>query len=215
MTPDQPASARRIHPKHVLFGVLAALTVFVIYNNERFIVDHTDPQWTYYFPVRWLLVPHGLAGLVVLCLGATQFSSRLRHRHPRAHRLLGRCYVIGVAIAAPVGIYITSLHNALPTRIAITTQALLWVLATGMAFYCIRRRRFQQHRHWMIRSYAITLIFLADRVLVAIPWLSDLDGDTSPNILWLCNVLAWVVPTLIVAWPNVVGAADDSGNRLP
>ena len=215
MTPDQPASAWRNHPKHVLFAVLAALTVFVLYHNERFIVDHTDPQWTYYFPVRWLLVPHGLAGLVVLCLGATQFSSRLRQRHPRVHRVLGRCYVIGVAIAAPVGIYITLLHNALPTRIAITTQALLWMLATGIAFYCIRRRRFQQHRHWMVRSYAITLIFLADRVLVAIPGLSDLDGDTSPNILWLCNVLAWVVPTLIVAWPNVVGAADQSGSRLP
>ena len=215
MTPDHPATERRIHPKHVLFAVLAALTVFVVYHNERFIVDHTDPQWTYYFPVRWLLVPHGLAGLVVLCLGATQFSSRLRQRHPRVHRVLGRCYVIGVAIAAPVGIYITSLHNALPTRIAITTQALLWMLATGIAFYCIRRRRFQQHRHWMVRSYAITLIFLADRVLVAIPGLSDLDGDTSPNILWLCNVLAWVVPTLIVAWPNVVGAADQSGRQLP
>jgi uncharacterized membrane protein len=214
MTPDQPAPVRRIHPKHVLFAVLAALTVFVIYNNERFIVDHADPQWTYYFPVRWLLVPHGLAGLVVLCLGATQFSSRLRQRHARVHRVLGRCYVIGVAIAAPVGIYITSLHNALPTRIAVTTQALLWMLTTGMAFYCIRRRRFQQHRHWMIRSYAITLIFLADRVLVAIPWLSDLDGDTSPNILWLCNVIAWVVPTLIVAWPGVFGTSDD-GSRFP
>ena len=214
MTPDQPAAVRRFHPKHALFAVLAAVTIFVVYHNERFIVDHSDPQWTYYLPVRWLLVPHGLAGLVVLCLGATQFSSRLRQRHARVHRVLGRCYVIGVAIAAPLGIYITALHNALPTRIAITTQSLLWMLTTGMAFYCIRRRRFQQHRHWMIRSYAITLIFLADRVLVAIPWLSDLDADTSPTILWLCNVIAWVVPTLIVAWPSVFGAADDAGKPV-
>jgi hypothetical protein len=28
------------------------LTLFVVYNNERFIVDHSDPLWTYYLPVH-------------------------------------------------------------------------------------------------------------------------------------------------------------------
>ncbi len=207
MSSNAPKTLRPFPAKQILFAFIAALALFVVYNNERFIVDHGDPQWTYYLPVRWLLLPHGLAGLLVLCLGATQFSTRLRRRHARVHRILGRCYVIGVAIAAPLGIYITALHNALPTRIAVTTQALLWMLTTGMAFYCIRRRNFEQHRHWMIRSYAVTLIFLTDRVLVAIPWFSDLDGDTSPSILFMCNIIAWVVPTFIVAWPSVFGTA--------
>ena len=121
MTPDPldpPAEARRLDAKHVLFAVLGLLTLFAIYTNERFIVDHTDPLWTYYFSVRWPLVPHGLAGAVVLCLGASQFSSRLRQRHTRIHRILGRCYLIGVAIAAPIAIYITLKHNPLPLQIA-------------------------------------------------------------------------------------------------
>jgi len=215
MRTQPPVRAAHIEAKHVLFGVLGLLTLFVIYHNERFIVDHSDPQWAYYFPVRWLLVPHGLAGALCLCLGASQFSSRLRQRRPFVHRLLGRCYVISVAIAAPMSIYITTLHNALPTRIAITTQALLWLLATGIAFYCIRRRNFQQHRQWMIRSYSITLIFLTDRVLDAIPGLADLDTDTNPTVLWMCNLIAWVVPTLIIAWQNVIHPPETAGVSAP
>jgi uncharacterized membrane protein len=202
-TADQPASARHFNAKHILFGALGLLTLFVIYNNERFIIDHSDPLWTYYLPVRWMLVPHGVAGAIALCLGASQFSSRLRQRHARLHRILGRCYVTGVAIAAPVGIYITIVRNELPLRIAVITQALLWFLTTAVAFYCIRHRNFQQHRQWMIRSYAITLIFVTDRVLDAIPGLSDLDSDASPNIVWLCNIIAWVVPTFIINWQAI------------
>lgn len=200
-------TARRIDPKRIFFGLVGLAALFVLYHNERFIIDHADPSWTYYFPVRRLLIPHGLAGLIALGLGASQFSTRLRHRHARVHRILGRCYVAGVAIAAPMGIYITTRHNAVPTQIAVTTTAILWFLSTAVAFYCIRRRNFQQHRQWMIRSYAITLIFLLVRVIDAVPALNDLDGDPSPNMLWLCNVIAWVVPSFIIAWPNLFGNA--------
>jgi uncharacterized membrane protein len=213
MTPnpsDQSVSASHFGPKHILFAVLGLLALFVIYNNERFIVDHSDPLWTYYLPVRWLLVPHGLAGAMCLCLGATQFSTRLRQRHARVHRVLGRCYVIGVVVAATISLSITMLRNELPLEIAVFTQASLWLLTTAVAFYCIRRRNFREHRHWMIRSYAITLIFLTDRVIDAIPGMSDLDTDASPNMAWLCNVVAWVVPTFIISWQNIVQSRTDT-----
>jgi uncharacterized membrane protein len=213
MTPDPSARdtpSWHFGPKHILFGVLGLLTLFVIYNNERFIVDHSDPLWTYYLPVHWLLLPHGLAGAICLCLGATQFSTRLRQRHGKVHRILGRFYVIAVVVAATISLSITMLRNELPLQIAVFTQASLWLLTTAVAFYCIRRRNFREHRHWMIRSYAITLIFLTDRVIDAIPGLSDLDTDASPNIVWLCNIIAWVVPTFIISWQNIVGSPADT-----
>jgi uncharacterized membrane protein len=216
MTPDpsiRPATGGHVAPKYLLFAVLGLLGLFVIYHNERFIVDHSDPLWTYYFPVRWLLLAHGLGGAVALCLGAPQFSSRLRRRHARVHRFLGRSYVTAVAISAPLGIWVTILRNELPLRIAVITQALLWFLTTAVAFYCIRRRNFEQHRQWMIRSYAITLIFITDRVLDAVPKVTDLDTDASPNIAWLCNVIAWVVPTFIIAWPNLFRSLPSEASR--
>ena len=204
--PDRPTDAGRLGVKHVFFACVGLATLFVISNNERFIVDHADPLWAYYLTVRWALVPHGLAGAVVLCLGASQFSTRLRERHPRVHRILGRCYLIGVAIAASVAIYITLAHNPLPLQVAIFTQAFLWVLASATALYCVRRRNYVLHRQFMIRSYAITLIFVFDRLFDAIPGVIALDADVNPSITWLCNVLAWVVPTYIVAWPALVRA---------
>lgn len=213
MTPDRSnasASMWHLRTKRILFGILGLLTLFVIYNNERFIIDHSDPLWTYYLPVRWLLVPHGITGALALCLGASQFSTRLRQRHARVHRILGRCYVTAVALSAPMGIYVTIMRNELPLRVAVITQATLWFLTTAVAFYCIRRRNFQQHREWMIRSYAITLIFVTDRVLDAIPGLADLDTDASPNIVWLCNIIAWVVPTFIVSWKKIIQSPTDT-----
>jgi uncharacterized membrane protein len=213
MTPDPSArdtSSWHFGPKHILFGAIGLLTLFVIYNNERFIVDHADPVWAYYLPVHWLLVPHGLAGAICLCLGSTQFSTRLRQRHARVHRILGRCYVVSVVVAATISLSITMLRNELPLQIAVFTQASLWLLTTAVAFYCIRRRNFREHRHWMIRSYAITLIFLTDRVIDAIPGISDIDTDASPNVVWLCNIIAWVVPTFIISWQNIVGSPADT-----
>jgi hypothetical protein len=50
--------------------------------------------------VKWLLLPHGIGGALALLIGPLQFSNRLRARHLRLHRILGRFYIGGVAIAA-------------------------------------------------------------------------------------------------------------------
>jgi uncharacterized membrane protein len=208
---DRTTSLGHWTPKHILFAALGLLTLFVLFKDERFIFDHSDPNWTYYFPVRWPLIPHGLAGAVALCLGASQFSTRLRQRHARVHRVLGRCYVAAVAISAPIGVYITMLHDALPEQVAVVTQASLWLTTTAVAYYCIRRRNFLLHRQWMIRSYAVTLIFVIVRLLDAIPGLADLDSDTSPNMIWLSNLIAWVVPTFIISWQDMTRSSPLKG----
>jgi hypothetical protein len=47
-------------------------------------------------------------------------------------------------------------------------------------------------------------------VIDAIPGISDLDTDASPNIAWLCNIIAWVVPTFIISWQNIVQSPADT-----
>jgi hypothetical protein len=56
----------------------------------------------------------------------------------------------------------------------------------------------------MMRSYAVTMIFVVSRVLDAIPVLGRLDTGANPSMIWFCNVLAWVVPTLILQWPTIL-----------
>ena len=81
----------------------------MISHNERFIIDPQSEDWRYFQAVRWWLPVRGLAGVLALFLGPLQFSNRIRQRHLRQHRIVRRCYVGGVPMAAPVAIYVDSL----------------------------------------------------------------------------------------------------------
>src|SRR6476620_7411106 len=96
----------KINAKYVVFSVIAVMTLYVLYHNERFLVEPTNPIWQHYASFKWWLLPHGLAGAAALLLAPMQFSDRLRRRFTRAHRIVGRVYVAGVFILAPLGFYI-------------------------------------------------------------------------------------------------------------
>ena len=102
--------------KRAMFLVLGLMFLFVLWRSERFIIDRSHPDWVYYFPVRWWLIPHGLGGLIALVAGPFQFSSRLRQRHLQFHRMMGRAYLIGVAIAVPFSVYLSLTHSTLAFR---------------------------------------------------------------------------------------------------
>src|SRR5262245_3796174 len=96
----------RFNAKNVVFSVIAIMTVYVLFHNERFLVEPENPVWRRYEPIKWWLMPHGIAGALVLLIAPLQFSDRLRRRFTRLHRLGGLLYVAGVIILAPLGAYI-------------------------------------------------------------------------------------------------------------
>ena len=93
----------RLRPKRLLLGVVGLMFIYVLVHDESFPVNRGDPIWRHYEPFK--LLPHGLAGACALLLGPMRFSDRLRSRFRRVHRVLGRFYLAGVFIAAPLGIY--------------------------------------------------------------------------------------------------------------
>src|SRR5262245_4016760 len=96
----------RFNAKYTVFSVIAIMTVYVLFYNERFLVEPENPVWSRYESFKWWLLPHGIAGALVLLIAPLQFSDRLRRRFPRLHRLGGRLYVASVVILAPLGAYI-------------------------------------------------------------------------------------------------------------
>jgi Predicted membrane protein (DUF2306) len=96
----------RVRPKYLLFGIVGLMLSYVLVHDESFLVNPKDPIWSHYEPFKWWLLPHGIAGACALLLGPMQFSERLRCRFRKLHRVLGRIYVVGVFIAAPLGVYI-------------------------------------------------------------------------------------------------------------
>lgn len=43
--------------------------------------------------------------------------------------------------------------------------AFAWFVTTGMAYISVRRKKIQQHKEWMIRSYVVTFAFISFRML--------------------------------------------------
>src|SRR6266480_239804 len=104
LTPQ--ANPRSIQAKHVFFIIYGLMTLFVLYRYEMPFLDSQAPIWQHFAEVKWWLLPHGLLGAIALFIAPFQFSNRLRQRHLLLHRVLGRIYVAGVAVSAPVAVHI-------------------------------------------------------------------------------------------------------------
>ena len=96
----------KVNAKYVVFSLIGITSTYVLYHNERFIIDSSHPAWQHYGPFKWWLLPHAVFGAIVLLFAPLQFSDRLRKRFAKAHRVIGRFYVAGVFIGAPLGFYI-------------------------------------------------------------------------------------------------------------
>ncbi len=184
-----------LRPKYILAAFIAVMYLYVLWYDERFLVNMKDPKWRHIESFKWILLPHGLASACALILGPLQFSDRLRQRFAKMHRVLGRFYVGGALIGAPMGVYMHyyELTHLYPGNAAFFSgyignifNAFLWVFCTVMAMVFILQGKVQLHRQWMTRSFACALIFLEARFVAGIFRLHGL-GDI---ILWGCVVMA-------------------------
>ena len=195
-------SVLQLRAKYLLFAFIALMIVYVLQHNESFLLNDSDPVWEHYQPIKWWLLPHGLAGATAIFLAISQFSSRIRARHITVHRTLGRIYVGLVVVAAPLGVFIQHLDERTGDprsfTIAAGVDACLWLLATGMAFWCIRTRRIEQHRQWMTRSLAMALVFLEVRVILGITGWETLGVAVVETVVWTCVAFAYPLADVVL-----------------
>lgn len=204
------AATRFLRPKYAVFAAIAAMALVVL-HKDRVIADPADPIWDHYRPFAWWLIPHGIAGLVVLLLGASQFSDRLRRRLPR-HRLVGRIYVGAVLVLVPIGVLIEAIkysHGVASLKLLVATSGFgtLLLIATAMGLAMARRHRLAPHRRWMTRSYAIGLVFLTGRTVDHIPlltrltsWPSDMLESHHVSDLWMYVALSLAAAQVAIWW---------------
>src|SRR5271155_1806235 len=87
--------------KYLLWSVMGLTTIWVIVASEIPLFKRPNEQAALR-AMLWLVLPHAIAGTFALLSGPLQFSSRLRRRNPKLHRILGRLYVGAVFLAAPL-----------------------------------------------------------------------------------------------------------------
>jgi uncharacterized membrane protein len=188
-----PSSDRSIF-KTLLWISIGLTVLFVFITSEVLLVTDYPMYHAYRLQVitdRHLLIPHTLCGVIALLAGPLQFSSRLRQRHFKLHRVLGRSYVISVFIGALTGIALAAGRPGLPGT---SMQAAAWIVCTTAAFITARNRQIAQHRQWMARSYAVTFTFVSSRVLNLWPRYWSHLGDTLSAV----GVIAFTLASLLV-----------------
>jgi uncharacterized membrane protein len=139
---------------------------------------------------------HIFASAVALLLGPWQFLASARAAWPRLHRVLGRLYLVGVAVGGAAGLVIAffAFGGAVSTA-GFGLLAVLWLLTGVRAFQTARRRDFAAHRRWMVRNFALTLAAVTIRIGLGVGFASGLPFEVFyPALTWLC----WV-PNLAIA----------------
>jgi uncharacterized membrane protein len=199
VTAPLQTSSSKFRLKYVVFGFVGLMIAYVAVHNESFLVNRADPEWEHIKSFRWWLLPHGLAGACAILLGPLQFSDRLRQRFTKMHRVIGRFYIGGALILAPLGAYIQYFEERMgATRsfsLAAVTDAVLLMLTTGIAFGFILKGKVQQHRQWMTRSFAVAIVFLEVRVIGGLTGL-DNNPRAIETIVWMCVAFSLLVGDL-------------------
>ena len=210
---------KRINAKHVVFSAIALASLYVLYHNERFLIDGSHPAWQHYAPFKWWLLPHGIFGAIVLLFAPLQFSDRLRQRFTRAHRIMGRLYVLGALLLAPMGAYIQYFQERMGaprsfTILAIVDAAMLMSATALMLLFAVRRK-IALHRQWATRSYAIALVFIAGRFVMGITGWEQLGIEVVQAIIWSCLALALVFADISIHWREIKSALSKAQPAAP
>jgi uncharacterized membrane protein len=196
-----------LRPKYLLFGFIGLMLAYVLVHNERFLINANHPQWTHIHSFRWYLLPHGIMAACALLLGPLQFSDRLRQRFAKFHRVVGRFYVAGVFIGAPLGFYIQyyeeRMGGARSFSFAAFTDAAIWMLTTAIALYFILKGKVQLHRQWMTRSFAVAIVFLEVRVVLGITGWERLGPSVVETVVWMCVAFSLLFADFVLQWQDL------------
>jgi len=179
-----------------LWGLAAILSAVVAIFSYRYLLD-VGPlapnvlDNLYHRP--WLGV-HVAGAATALLVGPLQFLSRLRARHRGLHRWLGRLYVVSCLAGGVAGLVMAFGATAGPiATVGFGSLALAWIFANVQAWRQAVARRFDQHRAWMIRSFAMTFGAVMLRLylpLFPLLGIDFLDGYRAVSFLsWIPNLI--------------------------
>lgn len=141
---------------------------------------------------------HVFTSMFALVAGFTQFSRYLLRQYKPLHRWMGRVYVLNIlAFTGPSGLIMSFYANGgWTSRMAFILLSLSWLGTTFMAYQTVRAGNFVAHRHWMYRSYALTLSAVTLR---AWKWVLVLLFEPRPMDVY--RLVAWLgfIPNLLLA----------------
>lgn len=171
--------------------------------NSRVSITSNTIQFT-------LLIAHIVFACIALISGFFQFVDRIRIKAPNVHRYLGRVYVSSIFISGLLALVVVFYIENFTKTTAFLTLSLIWLFTCWKGYRTAVRKRFDEHRKWMIRSFGITLVAVSGRLLVPVLLLTyySLNGFSLPEerekmVEEALNVNIWaglIVNFIIIEW---------------
>jgi hypothetical protein len=173
------------------FAVLVLLALYISNTSvQRYSVGSEagpPPIVANAFAQPWLAI-HVIGAVVALIAGPFQFVGAIRVRRPSIHRATGYTYLAACAVGVPAGLVLSLGATSGPVAGAgFTVLGLLTIYFTAQGFWTAVGRRFEEHREWMLRSYAMTAAAITLRLMIPASFMLELDFTQSYRVIaWAC-----------------------------
>jgi hypothetical protein len=147
---------------------------------------------TFNVPV-WLTVldVHIAFASIALLAGAVNIANWVLRHYRNAHRMVGYAYLFSVlAVVLTSGYMAPYATGGRTVSMIFNLWNLAWIAVTLTAFVYVKRKRFDQHRNWMIRSYTFCFTNLSIHLLLTL-----LSGGLGLEYVtaYTCSVIGTVV----------------------
>ncbi|HEX6847772.1 MAG TPA: DUF2306 domain-containing protein [Chitinophagaceae bacterium] len=143
---------------------------------------------------------HITSGLFVYVIGIIQFTSAIRNRYLKLHRVLGKIYIACSLIAILTLAFMIPDGLCKPCKISQIILTALWFLFVVLAYYLIRQRKIEWHRRMMISSFICAAYFVTVRVVdkFAMPFFYSIT-KTEEQALLVSDISVWLA-SLTIFW---------------
>ena len=182
----------------ILLILVALVAAYFIYDNAFRYFNWSEDAYGFYWQYRLPLICHITGGVIALMSGVWQLWTGLTRSNMKVHPLTGKIYVAGILLGS-AGAIMLSLSTGtfgLTFGVALFCLAVLWLVTTGTAILCIRRKNVKLHQQWMTRSYILTFAFALFRIITDyIPytdWWGVSREQVSNATIWAVWVIPWI-----------------------
>ncbi|MCQ6267632.1 DUF2306 domain-containing protein [Fictibacillus sp. WQ 8-8] len=149
-------------------------------------------QWQVFFFI------HIATGAIALAAGPFQFLKASRKKIS-IHRIIGRIYVSSIFLSVPAGIYLAFYATGgMGSTIGFLCLDAAWFITAFVGLKRIRERKINSHQEWMIRSYAVTLVFITFRIFL--PLLTFVAGTSFALGFPLAVFLSMILNLGLAEW---------------
>ena len=145
---------------------------------------------------QWMFYAHIIFGGMALLIGWIQFFPKFRSRYLKSHRIIGMIYLTAISLSGVAGLFLAFYaEGGWVAKTGFGALALAWLVTSTKALTSIKKGQVNQHRNWMIRSYALTFAAVTLRIYLPLfQFALGMEFFTAYVIIaWLCWVpnLAW------------------------